>query len=149
MKSTKLSSVDQLELPIGRSAKPHPVDVSAILKQPNLLRAISLCIQLSGLDEKEIYMALGIDKGHWTRIMQGEGHFPPNKIDPLMDLCGNEVPLIWQNYKRGYEMRPLKSTLEQQLDAANTEIAQLKQEIGTLIKYGVLKGAARESLEGK
>lgn len=53
------------------------------------LDAVRLCVQLSGQSNESIAAALGIDKGHFTRMMQGRAHFPTRKLGALMRTCGN------------------------------------------------------------
>jgi hypothetical protein len=69
-----------------------------------LLDAIHLCIHLSKRKHYDIAEALGIDKGHWTRIMQGGAHFPTNKLRALQYVCGNWAPLQYQTWEAGFEM---------------------------------------------
>lgn len=106
----------QVDIPLRRP--PQPVDIEVVRRQPTLTAAIKLCISLGGFDaDKQVYMALNIDAGHWSRIMRGEAHFPTNKLDELMDLCGNESPLIWLTDRRGYELKPKLSETERRLEA--------------------------------
>ncbi len=72
---------------------PQPVDEEIIGRCESMLDAIHLCIYLSRFSHDRICDQLGIDNGHWTRMLQGRAHFPPNKIQPLMELCGNLAPL--------------------------------------------------------
>ena len=72
--------------------------------QPSFMAAIGLCISSSGLEDTEIVLTLEIDAGHWTRIKRGDAHFPPNKLVPLMELCGNDIPLRWLAMRCGYEL---------------------------------------------
>jgi len=125
-------------MPLGKP-KQEPIELSVITRQPNLMSAVRLCIQVSGLDEKQVCMTLDIDAGHWSRIMKGEAHFPLNKLETLMDLCANDIPLIWQANRRGFELKPLKSTIEQQMEALKNENDTLRAEIETLAKYGVIR----------
>jgi hypothetical protein len=77
--------------------------------QPSLLSAVKLAVSLAGFEaDKEIYGALGIDAGHWSRIHRGEAHFPIDKLSALMDLCGNEAPLLWLTHNRGYDVGSLR-----------------------------------------
>ena len=140
MKSIKLSPVEgrQIEIPLGKP-KQEPIELSVITRQPDQMAAVRLCIQVSGLDEKNVCMTLGIDAGHWTRIMKGDAHFPLNKLNALMDLCANDIPLIWQAHSRGFELKPLKSTIEQRMEALRQENDALKSELETLAKYGVIQ----------
>lgn len=104
-----LTEVADPQIPLGLRREPTAVDLSLVRAQPTLLAAIKLCISLGGFqDEKQVYGALGIDAGHWTRIMRGEAHFPVNKLTELMDLCGNEVPMLWLIHARGYDVATLR-----------------------------------------
>lgn len=125
MQSKKLRAVDQGVLPLVRKADPVDVPLELVVKQPTLAAAIALCVQASGLEEKEVYLALEIDAGHWTRIMKGDAHFPVNKLNMLMDLCGNEAPLMWLANSRGYGLVMLQSEAERR--AAEAEHALEKE----------------------
>lgn len=130
--------LQQLELPMARRPQKADISMAVVLSQPNKLAALNLCIQVSGLEDKEIYGSLGIDAGQWTRIRKGDGHFPPNLESDLMRLCGNIVPLLWSAAHEGYELRPIKSELEAQveelqreLDAKNTELKNITNFVRT------------------
>lgn len=71
MRSKELSQVEHPELPLARKADAVQVPLELVLKQPTFAAAIALCVQVSGLEEKEVYLSLEIDAGHWTRIMKG------------------------------------------------------------------------------
>lgn len=108
------------------------IDEKLIRQQGSLLAAIKLCISMAGFDsDKEVFMPLGIDAGHWSRICKGDAHFPVDKLTSLMDLCGNEAPLLWLINVRGYEMDSLRhkeSETETKLRVANETIARMKLE---------------------
>lgn len=110
------------------------VPLESILARKSLLGAINLCIDLSGLDEKEIYIPLGIDAGHWSNLRKGKGHFPPDRINDLMDLCCNEAPLIWQAYRRGYGLVVLKTEAERRAEAAELRAAQAEMKVRVLME---------------
>lgn len=78
---------------VSEAPRPQPVDDAIVKRCDSLLDAIHLCIYLSRFAHERIAGQLGIDPGHWTRMMQGRAHFPPNKVQPLMELCGNLAPL--------------------------------------------------------
>lgn len=108
------------------------VDIRLVRQQRTLLAAIKLCISLAGFEsEKEVYMPLGIDPGHWSRIVRGEAHFPIDKLPDLMDLCGNEAPLLWLIEERGYDIDSLRrreTELERELRLAREEIERMQAE---------------------
>lgn len=104
-----MSAIACPELPLARRADESPVSLAVVKAQSTMTRAIALCVQASGLDDKEVCLSLGIDAGHWSRISKGDAHFPTNKLNDLMDLCGNEAPLMWLAHSRGKGLVLLKS----------------------------------------
>lgn len=102
--------------------------------QPTKTAAIRLCIQASGLDDKEIALALDIDPGQLSKVLKGNGNFPNNKEHALMDLCGNEIPLLWDAMKRGKELKPLLSTLEQENAELRRQLAETQREKATIVQ---------------
>ena len=100
------------------TGKPAMVDWALVAKCKDERAAICLCVQLSGLANEEIAHQLGIDKGHWTRIMQGRGHFPTHKRSQLMSLCGNLAPLQFEAMRFGFQL------YENQLDKEERECAE-------------------------
>jgi hypothetical protein len=68
----------------------------------NELEAVQLCIQLANLPDKKLKSELGIDPGHWTRIMDGTAHFPTSKLCHLQRLCGNTALLQYMAKELGF-----------------------------------------------
>lgn len=126
----QLESVDQtqLDLPLSRRARPVLIPAQVAAAQPTKIAAIKLCISSSGLSADEVCRSLRIDSGHWARMMSDKAYFPNNKEQALMDLCGNEIPLIWDIERRGYDFATLRkhnSDLEKRVVQLQ---AQLEQE---------------------
>jgi len=129
MNSNNKNVVEQGQLPLARYAIKTVIPVEVVAKQKTLLGAINLCITESGLDDKEIYLTLGIDAGHFTNLRKGNGHFPTEKIDPLMDLCGNEAPLIWLANKRNYGLVLLKDEAERRAEEAERRAKEAEDKL--------------------
>lgn len=108
---------------LGEARKPQMVPHELIAVRRHRLEAIQLCVQLSGLSNERISSELGIDKGHFTRMMQGRAHFPDAKSTDLMQLCGNYAPLQFEAWACGFEL---------QERAKDTRIAELEQELAKL-----------------
>jgi hypothetical protein len=109
MKSIVEPAVDDPQLALRLARAPQAVDPALVIAQPSLLAAIKLCISLGGFEaDKQVYGSLSIDAGHWSRILRGEAHFPVDKLPALMDLCGNEAPLLWLTHSRGYDPSSLR-----------------------------------------
>jgi hypothetical protein len=124
------NDLSQLGLRFKTGSSHFVVDLDAVIRQPTLNAAIVLCVQSSGLDRKQIYNALNIDAATWSRIESAQANFPVNKLEQLMDLCGNEAPLMWLINARGYDwesVREKQNALEKKLAQAENEIADLKR----------------------
>jgi hypothetical protein len=115
--NSKVLNGPQGRLLLSPRARESDASVERIGRCSNLLAAINLCIDESGLDDNEIRLALGIDPGHWSHIRKGKAgcHFPTNKLDDLQVVCNNEIPLIYQALKRGKGLHLLETEAERQL----------------------------------
>lgn len=125
-----------LELPLSPRVQKIDLPLETVIAQPSMSKAIALCVQVSGLDDKEVGKSLSIDAGHWTRIMNASGHFPPDKLDPLCDLCGNEAPLQWWANKRGKGLVLLKSEAERRAEAAEARADAAELALRMVLKNG-------------
>lgn len=76
----------QISLPMS-----GPVSADVVHACKDMGAAVRLSIQISMLDMKQIYSPLEIDKGQWSRILNGELNFPAGKLEALMDLTGNDT----------------------------------------------------------
>jgi len=95
----------QRQMPfLAPARKPAKVDGALLRTCDTMLDAIHLCIHLSKLPHYAIAEKLGVDRGHWTRIMQSQAHFPTNKMKLLMEVCGNYAPMQWLATQTGFEL---------------------------------------------
>lgn len=108
---------------LAEQPKPRKVEEHLLTGCGSFLDAIHLCIHLSRLQHYVIAQKLGVDRGHWTRIMQANAHFPTNKLKSLMELCGNYAPMQWLAKETGFELfENVKSKRKEEL---RRELAQL------------------------
>lgn len=129
-----MSVAQQKAFSLVNRAHLKPVSQEIVEAQPNLLAAIRLCVQSSGLEDKAVYMGLGLDQAQWSRILKGDMHFPPNKLCDLMDICGNESPLEWLAYSRGKGLVMLKSEAEKRADDLQKKLDEAELENRVLMK---------------
>ena len=125
--------MENLELPLRNKNQEVPDDI--VFKLPDFQSALKMCKDISGLDDKFICAEIGIDPGQWSRIWSGQANFPHNKLNCFMNVCGNEIPLRWLNFSRGYEMRPMKTTLEKENDALRIQLERQQIEIDAIKKF--------------
>jgi hypothetical protein len=124
-----MPTVADPQIPLRLIRERQDVDPALVIAQPTLLGAIKLCISIAGFDvDKQVHKDLDIDAGHWSRIVNGAAHFPVDKLTALMDLCGNEAPLIWLTNARGYDPRSLRKLETETERALREEREALKRE---------------------
>lgn len=132
------------QIPLRLVREHQDIDPALVVAQTTLLGAIKLCISIAGFDaDKQVYRDLEIDAGHWSRITRGEAHFPVDKLTALMDLCGNEAPLIWLAHARGYDprsLRKLETETERRLREANEALSAERLKVRVLTD--ALRGGA-------
>ncbi len=105
-------------------ALPVEVDFSSLKRKKSLGAAIVECIDLSGLEHKQ----LPFDKGQLSRWeSEGEG-IKWCKLTQLMDACGNDAPLLWMLSDRGYDL----SSLRKVESVTETENRLLREEVAAL-----------------
>ena len=105
-----------------------------IVREKSLGGAIGLCAKVAGYEGKQVQDLLKLDKAQFSRWEGGtEGVMWP-KFVALMDLCGNDAPVMWMLHQRGYDLHSLRK-LE---TATERENRQLREENAALRR--VLQG---------
>lgn len=124
-----MSGVDgrqqRLDLKVVREPVPE-VSPAVVQRQPDFRAALNLCLQASGLDYSQIAAECGIDAGQFSRIVKGNANFPDEKLNHLMDICGNQIPLEWLAFSCGYRLQRLQSEVEAELDRVSAERDELE-----------------------
>ncbi len=105
----------QAQLLLSRPPRTPSIGEGVIFAQRSFSAAIALAIASSGLDDKEVYIPLGIDGSHWTKIKKGEAHFPVDKLNDFCNLVGNEIVLTWWAHSRGKGLHMLLTEAERLL----------------------------------
>jgi hypothetical protein len=91
--------------------------------------AISLCAKAAGLAPKEVQDALKADRAQFSRWTDDKEGILWPKLAALMDLCGNDAPLLWMLQSRGYDLSSLRrqeSETEKALRIAREENEALR-----------------------
>jgi hypothetical protein len=122
--SKELRSYDeQPELALARRAEPNEVPVEMIRRQRTAASAFCVACQSSGLEDKEIYGALGIDAGYFSRIKKGEATLQAELVAPFCDLVGNRIYPEWQAFQIGCTLVQIKSEAERRAELAEQRAA--------------------------
>jgi hypothetical protein len=110
-----------------------PVDVrpEEIAREKTLGGAIDLCAKVAGFClDKTLQQELGVDKAQFSRWQSGTEGIVWPKFVHLMDICGNDAPLLWMLHQRGYDLTSLRKR-ETELERQNRE---LREQIDTLMR---------------
>jgi hypothetical protein len=122
-----------LELALTRPPEQAEIPIDLIRRQHSAAAAFALACQASGLEDKEIYMQLGIDAGTFSRIKKGEATLQADKESEFCRAVGNKVYPEWRAFKIGCTLVVIQSEAERRADeaedrakAAEAENAMLK-----------------------
>lgn len=116
------------------------VPLSEVVRKPSLGKAIEYCAELAGYSyDKELEKALNergvkVDNTQLTRWRQGAEGIKWEKFCGLMDVCGNDAPMLWMLHARGYDV----SSVRRVETAVERENRLLREENAALRR--VLKG---------
>jgi hypothetical protein len=92
----------QREIPVlGEVGKLKDAPIELVNMCDDELDAVRLCIQLSKFSHEFIGKQLSIDKGHFSRIMQGGAGYPTQKRVRLMEMCGSIAPVQYECMRLG------------------------------------------------
>lgn len=111
----------QLDLRVKRPLQTVPREKVAALS--TFAAALSECAALSGLKDKTVAIEAGVDAALWSRMKSGDAGVKGELLDALMDICGNELPLLWLLHRRGYDMSSLRRR-ESELEKENRELRE-------------------------
>jgi plasmid maintenance system antidote protein VapI len=87
-----------------------PIDITPqeVAREATLGGAISLCAKAAGLAPKEVQDALKADRSQFSRWTDDKEGITWSKLAALMDVCGNDAPLLWMLHTRGYDLASLR-----------------------------------------
>lgn len=115
-----------------------PVDVnpSEVMRKQSLGQSLDLCLELAGLEPKQLLADLKLDKAQWSRWQSGQEGVNWPKLTAVMDFCGNDAPLLWMNHARGIDLNSIRK-VESEVERQN----RLLREENTALKRVLMGGA--------
>lgn len=129
---------DQSELALAHPAQSVSVAIEVVRAQKNSAAAFSLACSVSGLEDKEIYLALGIDAGYFSNIKKGKATLQADLTKDFCRLVGNTIYLEWQAYQLGCTLMLIKTEAERRAEEAEKRAkeAETKLKLLTEIMQG-------------
>lgn len=119
----------QGELALIRRAEPNDMPIEVVRRQKSSAAAFSLACQSSGLEDKEIYGALNIDAGYFSRIKKGEATLQADLVRPFCEVVGNRIYPEWTAYQVGCTLVVVKSEAERLLEQSREREAKLRDRL--------------------
>lgn len=118
------------------------VPIAEVLRKPSLGKAIEYCAELAGyaydktLEEALKKAGCSVDNTQLTRWKQGGEGIKWEKFASLMDVCGNDAPLLWMLSQRGYDLHSLRR-LETETERENRLLREEVQALRRVLKETV------------
>lgn len=109
---------------------PVEVNPSEVMRKSSLGGSIELCLELAGLEPKQVQADLKLDKAQFSRWASGQEGVTWPKLRAVMDRCGNDAPLMWMNHASGWDLRTMRrveSETERQNRLLREENAALRR----------------------
>jgi transcriptional regulator with XRE-family HTH domain len=107
------------ELMTGQLGIPCEVSPVEVMREKSLGGAIELCAKAAGYSlDKELQLALGVDKAQFSRWQSGQEGILWPKLRRLMEVCGNNAPVLWMAHDLGYDLHSLRR-LESETEREN------------------------------
>ncbi len=104
-------------------AFPSEVTPQEIAREKTLGGAIGLCAKAAGLEPKQVQDAIKADKAQFSRWTDDKEGILWPKFTALMDLCGNDAPLLWMLHARGYDLASIRKS-ESETERENRELRE-------------------------
>lgn len=120
---------DQRELALAREPNTVPVPVEMIRAKRTGAAAFTLACDASGLDDKEIYLAVGIDSGYFSNIKKGKATLQADLIQKFCETVKNTIYIEWLAYQVGCTLVMIKSEAERRAEAAEARAIEAEKKL--------------------
>ncbi len=127
------------QIPLRMPRELRPVSNAEVAACPTWAKALTRAAELSGIpNAKAQAAAIEMDPAQYSKTLSGQLGLMPEKLDEMMDCFGTEFPLMWLNYRRGYDieaMRQRETELQQQLRVARERADKLESDLATIKSF--------------
>lgn len=115
---------DQPELPLARIPKQVAVPIEMVRAKKTSGGAFTLACDASGLDDKEIYLALGIDAGYFSNIKKSKATLQGDLIKAFCQIVGNTIYPEWLAYQVGCTLMMIQTEAERRAATLERQLAE-------------------------
>lgn len=123
-----MSEALQSELALARAPLQASVPIELVRSQRSASAAFTLACTVSGLEDKEIYLALDIDAGYFSNIKRGKATLQSDLMALFCKTVGNTIYAEWLAYQLGCTLVVIKTEAERRAEAAEARAAEAERE---------------------
>ncbi len=115
---------------------PVEVNPKEVARKATLGQALDLCMELAGLEPKQLMAGIKLDKAQFSRWQSGQEGVNWPKLVAVMDYCGNDAPLLWMNHARGIDLYSIRK-VENALQRENRLLREMNDHLKSLLLGGL------------
>ncbi len=115
-------------MPLARAPQRTDVPIETVRAQKTSAAAFTLACSVSGLEDKEIYLALSIDAGYFSNIKKGTATLQACKLRDFCAVVGNTIFPEWLAYQVGCTLVMVKTEAERRAEIAEAKAAAYEAE---------------------
>ena len=108
----------QHELALSRLPQCLDIPIELVRGRKNKGSAFTLACDASGLDDKEIYLPLDMDKAQFSRIKSGSANLDSDMLPKFCAVVGNRIYPEWLAFTLGCTLVMIKTEAERRAEIA-------------------------------
>ena len=131
----------QVDLPLDHESQAVDIDYLTRAKK-TVGQVITYQAELGGLEPKQVYLSLDMQKSVWSGIQSDQRSFPMRgeceEYQAFRRLTGNDALLFWLCHVSGYDPRSLRkyqSDVEAENERLRAEIEDMRRERETITRF--------------
>lgn len=129
-----MTLMEQPELALAREPQRSTVPIEVVRAQKSAAAAFTLACNVSGLEDKEIYLALGIDAGYFSNIKKGKATLQADLVAKFCEIVGNTIYPEWQAYQVGCTLVMVKTEAERRAEQAEKRAQEAELKVRVLME---------------
>lgn len=129
-----MTQIEQPELALAREPQQVAVPIEMIRAKKTSGGAFTLACDSSGLEDKEIYMPLGIDAGYFSNIKKSKATLQADLIQKFCEGVGNRIYVEWLAYQVGCTLVMVKTEAERRAELAEKRANEAEMKVRVLME---------------
>jgi len=129
-----MTTIEQPELALTRAPQNLAIPIEIVRAKKTAAAAFTLACDASGLDDKEIYLTLGIDAGYFSNIKKGKATLQADLTQKFCDVVGNRIYVEWLAYQVGCTLVMVKTEAERRAELAEKRAQEAELKVRVLME---------------